>query len=181
MGVHGQGEGELDMPWGVAVDELDDVYVADWRNDRVQKFNSDGEFIFQFGRSGSGKGQFNGPAGLAVDKDGDIYVAEPQNNRVQLFDQTGRYVETFIGDATLSMMAREYMMTNSYPNRLREMADLEPQKRLRSPRAVTVDDTGRMFIPDFASFRVQVYQKEAVPLTPEHITPPARSPVLQTT
>ena len=73
------------------------------------------------------------------------------------------------------------MLTNAYPNRLREMADLEPQKRLRSPRAVTVDDDGRMFIPDFASFRVQVYQKEAIPLTEGQISPPVRSPALQTT
>ena len=180
-GARGSGDGELDMPWGIAVDEMDDVYVSDWRNDRVQKFSADGEFIMGFGRSGSGKSEFNGPAGLAVDKDGDIYVADPDNNRLQLFDQNGRYVETFIGDATLSNMAREYMLTNAYPNRLREMADLEPQKRLRSPRAVTVDDDGRMFIPDFASFRVQVYQKEAIPLAEGQISPPVRSPALQTT
>ena len=180
-GTQGKADGEFDMPWGIAVDEFDDVYVADWRNDRVQKFTANGEFVLKFGRSGGGKGEFNGPAGLEVDKDGDIYVAEPDNNRVQLFDQAGRYVETFIGDATLSPMARDYMLTNSYPNRLREMADLEPQKRLRSPRSVTVLDDGRMFIPDFASFRVQVYQKEAIHLTEGQITPPARSPALQTT
>jgi hypothetical protein len=46
---------------------------------------------------------------------------------------------------------------------------------------VTVVDDGRMFIPDFASFRVQVYQKEAVPLTEGQISPPVRSPALQTT
>ena len=180
-GTHGSGDGELDMPWGIAVDEEGDVYVADWRNDRVQKFTADGEFISAFGRPGGADGELNGPAGIEVDGDGDLYVADCGNDRVQLFDHEGRYVEKFIGDATLSNMARVYMMTNSRPLRLREMADLEPQKRLRSPRSVRVDAQGRMFVPDFASFRVQVYQKEAVPLTEQQIAPPLRAPVLQTT
>ena len=180
-GKFGSGEGEFNMPWGVAVDELNEVYVADWRNDRVQKFTGEGEFLFEFGTSGDSDGEFNRPAGLDIDSDGDIYVADMNNNRVQLFDQDGRYVDQFIGDATLSNMARVYMITNGRPLRLREMADLGPQKRLRSPRSVRVEDDGRMFIPDFASYRVQVYQKEAIPLTEEQIPPPLRSPSLQTT
>jgi DNA-binding beta-propeller fold protein YncE len=180
-GSYGDGEGEFNMPWGITVDELGDVYVTDWRNDRIQKFSAEGEFVFALGRSGSGNGEFNRPAGVAVDKDGDIYVADCGNNRVQLFSEEGRYVEKFLGDATLSKSAREYLMPNAKPLRLREMADLEPQKRLRSPRSVRVDDEGRMYIPDYESFRVQVYQKEAIPLDETQIGPPLRSPTLQTT
>ena len=36
---------------GITVDDEGDVYVSDWRNDRIQKFGADGEFIFQFGVS----------------------------------------------------------------------------------------------------------------------------------
>jgi DNA-binding beta-propeller fold protein YncE len=177
----GDGDGEFNMPWGITVDELGDVYVADWRNDRVQKFTADGEFIFKLGRSGSGNGELNRPAGVAVDPDGDIYVADSENDRVQLFNADGRYVEKFIGDATLSVMARDYMLTNAKPNRLRDMADLEPQKRFRNPRSVRVDDKGRMYVPDFGSFRVQVYQKEVVHLSEDQISPPFRAPMLETT
>lgn len=180
-GSHGDRDGELDMPWGIAVDELGDVYVADWRNDRIQKFTADGRFLMKIGRSGSGDGEFNRPTGVAVDKDGDIYVADCGNNRVQLFSDVGRYVEKFIGDATLSKSGREYMLTNARPNRLREMANLEPQKRLRSPKSVRVDDQGRMYVADYWSYRVQVYQKEAIPLGPDLIVPPLRSPSLETT
>ena len=52
----GSAEGELNMPWGVALDELGDVYVADWRNDRVQKFTADGEFVMSIGSKGDEKG-----------------------------------------------------------------------------------------------------------------------------
>ena len=177
----GDGDGDFQMPWGITVDELGDVYVADWRNDRVQKFTPEGGFIFKFGKPGSANGEFHGPVGVAVDSDGDIYVADTRNNRVQLFNAEGRYVEKFKGDATLSVMARDYMLTNSRPNRLRDMADLEPQKRLREPRSVRVDGQGRMYVPDFMSFRVQVYQKEVVRLTPDQMAPPLRSPSLETT
>ena len=78
---------------GITVDELGDVYVVDWRNDRVQKFNSEGEFIFAFGKSGSGDGEFNRPTDVAVDEHGDIYVADCGNDRVQLFNSEPRYVE----------------------------------------------------------------------------------------
>ena len=178
FGEHGAGEGQFDLPWGVAVDGEGDVYVADWRNDRVQKFSSAGRFIMAFGRTGSGEGELNHPAGLTVDADGDIYVADRGNNRVQLFDHTGRYVEQFIGDATLSKSGRRYILANPKVLRAREMTSLEQQKRLRGPASVRVDDEGRLYIPDFGSHRIQVYKKEAYPLSEADIWPPPKAPFL---
>jgi len=178
-GVFGTGDGELNMPWGITVDELGYVYVVDWRNDRVQKFTKDGEYVFKLGTSGPGDGAFNRPTGVSVDRDGDIYVADWGNNRVQLFNSEGRYVEKFIGDATLSKSACELVRANQTVLRLREMACLEPQKRLRGPLSVKVDDDGRMYIADYGSHRIQVYQKEAYPLEPHEIAPPM-SPSLMT-
>ena len=169
------------MPWGVTVDELGDVYVADWRNDRVQKFSGSGEPVLSIGSSGSGDGELNRPAGVEVDPHGDIYVADSGNNRVQLFDQRGEYVQKFLGDGTLSKSGRTYMLANARPMRLRAMADLDQTKLLRGPRAVRVDDRFRMYVPDYGTYRVQVYQKEAVHLDEGQISPPLRSPSLQTT
>ena len=180
-GSFGDGEGQFNMPWGITVDELGDVYVADWRNDRISKFTADGEFIFQLGNSGSGDGEFNRPTGVAVDQDGDIYVADCGNNRVQLFSAEGRYIQKFAGDATLSKLAREYMMTNAVPLRLREMVCLDPQKLFRTPRSVRLDQQGRMYVPEQGCYRIQVYQKEAIPLESNQIAPPLRSPRLLTT
>ena len=180
FGAHGKGDGQFDMPWGVAVDGEGDVYIVDWRNDRVQKFSSEGRFIMKFGESGSGDGEFNRPAGIAVDDDGDIYVADRGNNRVQLFDRAGRYVEQFRGDATLSPSARRYIMANPKVLRAREMTTLERSKHLRAPASVRLDGEGRMYIPDFGCHRIQVYKKEAYPLTPEEIWPDQKSPFLYT-
>ncbi|HIF13797.1 MAG TPA: hypothetical protein EYQ82_12510 [Dehalococcoidia bacterium] len=177
-GSRGSGDGEFESPWGITVDEIGDVYVADWGNDRIQKFNSDGEFIFAFGSSGIGDGQFNRPTDVAVDLDGDIYVADWGNNRIQLFNLEPRFVQKFLGEATLSKMARDYMMTNASPNRLRDMAKLEPQRALRRPKSVVVGEDGRMYVTDTDSYRVQVYQKEVIPLDATQIAPPLRSPTL---
>lgn len=177
-GERGSGEGRFESPWGITVDELGDVYVADWRNDRVQKFTADGQFIMSFGESGSGDGQFNRPTDVAVDLDGDIYVCDRGNNRVQLFNAEGRYVDKFLGAATLSQVGREYMLTNASPNRLRDMAVLEPQRLLRQPKSIAVDAEGHLFITDTGSYRVQVYQKEAIRLEPNQFAPPMRSVTL---
>ena len=118
---------------------------------------------------------------MEVDPHGDIYVADSGNDRVQLFDERGEYVQKFLGDGTLSKSGRTYMLANARPMRLRAMADLDQTKLLRGPRAVRVDDRFRMYVPDYGTYRVQVYQKEAVPLEEGQISPPLRSPSLQTT
>ena len=180
FGSQGDGPGEFNTPWGIELDQHGDIYVVDWRNDRVQKFTADGEFVMQFGESGSGDGQFNRPGGIDVDQHGDIYVVDRGNNRVQLFDRNARYVEQFIGDATLSKMGLEYIKANQKVLRLRDMARLEPQKRFRAPVSVHVDGEGRMYVGDCGSHRIQIYQKEAYPLTADEVMPYPRSPTLTT-
>ncbi len=181
FGSHGDGPGQFDLPWGVHVDELGDVYVTDWGNNRFQIFSSDGELKQVIGEAGSGPGQFNRPTGVAVDAHGDIYVADWGNDRVLMFNAEGQYIWSFTGDATLSRVARTYMLTNAVPNRLREMGDLEQEKRLRRPRSVRVDSEFRLFIPDYESYRVQIYQKEAIELDRTQYAEPLRNVTLEVT
>ena len=185
-GSFGDAEGEFNMPWGVAVDADGDVYISDWRNDRIQKFTSDGEFIFSFGKSGTGDGQLDRPMGIALDGDYDIYVVdrcgvEPTragHNRVQLFSPEGRYVQKFMGDATMSDSERDLIWTRKRLLRLREMTDMEDAKRFRHIISVTVDDQGRMFVPDWNAYRIQVYQKESYQLEEGDLAPALRAPTL---
>ena len=67
IGSYGQGDGEFDTPWGIDIDSQGSIYIADWRNDRIQKFSPSGEFLSKFGSSGDGEGEFNRPADVAVD------------------------------------------------------------------------------------------------------------------
>ncbi len=181
FGSFGSAPGEFNSPWGICVDDEGEIYVADWRNDRIQKFDSDGNFLMSLGSSGDGKGQFNRPSGVVVDSHGDIIVADRGNNRVQLFDHRGRYVETFIGDATISRMGRVYVLANHKTLRLREMTELEPQKRFRAPTSVRLGPNGDLYVTDQASHRIQVYRKEAYVLTESEILPELSAPTLMTT
>ena len=52
------------------------------------------------------------------------------------------------------------------------------QKLLRGPVSVRLDGEGRLYIPDFGCHRIQVYKKEAYPLTEDDIWPEQKSPFL---
>ena len=181
FGSRGDGPGQFELPWGVHVDELGDIYVADWGNNRFQVFGADGEVKNVVGGSGSGEGEFDRPTGIAVDAHGDIYVADWGNDRVQMFNSEGQYIWSFRGDASLSRVARRYMMTNAMSNRLREMGRIEQEKYLRRPRSVRIDGQFRLFIPDYESYRVQIYQKDVIELDRTQFAAPLRNPTLEVT
>ena len=181
FGSHGDGPGQFDLPWGVHVDELGDIYVADWGNNRFQVFDSGGEVKNVVGKRGSGDAEFERPTGIAVDAHGDIYVADWGNNRVQMFNSEGHYICSFRGDASLSKVARQYMLTNAVSNRLREMGKIENEKYLRRPRSVRIDDQFRLMIPDYEGYRIQIYQKDVIELDRTQFAPPLRNPTLEVT
>lgn len=180
FGSFGDAPGQFNMPWGIALDSEGCIYVGDWRNDRVQKLTPTGEPLMQIGSSGDGEGELNRPAGVDVDQHGDIYVADRGNNRVMLFNRDGRYVERFFGDATVSKSGLKYLLENSLPLRLRDMAILEEQKRFMAPASVRVVDD-RMYVADYSYNRIQIYRKEAYPLTADQILPHPGKPTLATT
>jgi len=86
-GSLGTGDGEFNDTSGVAIDpKTGNVYVSDFYNSRIQKFDSNGTFITKWGSSGTGNGQFISPHDVAVDpKTGNVYVADFFNSRIQVF------------------------------------------------------------------------------------------------
>ncbi|HRN96619.1 MAG TPA: hypothetical protein PLD54_04185, partial [Candidatus Levybacteria bacterium] len=93
-GTSGSGEGEFNGIWGVAIDSAGNIYVSDAQNDRIQKFDADGNFILQWGSEGTANGQFQEPTGIAVNSFDEVIVADLSNHRVQIFDTNGNYIRT---------------------------------------------------------------------------------------
>jgi DNA-binding beta-propeller fold protein YncE len=92
------GRGAFYGPRGVAVTPLTDseadllVYVTDTGNKRVQVFEPNGDFAFQWGGGGAMEGYLDEPVGIAIGFDGDVYVADTWNRRVQVFDRRGGFL-----------------------------------------------------------------------------------------
>ncbi len=101
FGVGGSGNGEFFYPNKIVVDGNGNLYIADSSNNRVQKLDSNGNFISEIGLGvGSGDGHFFTPRDVAIDGAGNIYVADADNNRIQKFDNTGAYLLQFGGFGT---------------------------------------------------------------------------------
>src|SRR5207302_591192 len=66
--------------------------VTDEINNRVQKFDSRGNFLAKWGKEGYGPGQCNGPWGIAVDALGNVYVTDTGNHRIQKFTSNGAFI-----------------------------------------------------------------------------------------
>lgn len=80
----------LYSPYAVVVDASNTIYVADYSNNRVQRFLSgslSGVTVAgqSTGVSGSGLTSLNGPNGIALGASGDLYVADNLNHRIQLW------------------------------------------------------------------------------------------------
>ncbi len=93
-GGRGSTNGFLYNPKGLGVDIQGNIYVADYYNERIQKFDRNGNYVKQWGSEEVGDGQFhNGPESIAVSKDGFIYATngESSDARIQKFDLEGNF------------------------------------------------------------------------------------------
>ena len=67
--------------------------MADWGNDRIQQFASDGTFLQAWGTPGSGPGEFQGPAGVAVVSSGSLTTG--RSTTIYVTDRSDRVEEFF--------------------------------------------------------------------------------------
>ena len=95
------GEQILKKPWGVAVNEQDEIAVSDISNHKIHLFKSDGTHIKSFGEHGAQHGEFDWPCGI-VFHGANIIVAEQNiNSRVQELSRQGGYLRHFGGEGSL--------------------------------------------------------------------------------
>ena len=94
FGKRGSADGMFIRPWGIAVNDKDEIAVTDCHNHRIQIFKSDGTHLRSFGRLGNQQGQFNGPFGIAF-YNNNIIVSDTGNHLVQIFDDQGHYLDQF--------------------------------------------------------------------------------------
>lgn len=91
----GSAFGQLQNPVDAAVDSQGNVWIVDYTNSRIEKFDPEGKFISSLGSYGLGNGQFVLPTAIAVAPNGDLLVADAGNARVQRFTSAGAFVFKF--------------------------------------------------------------------------------------
>lgn len=131
FGEFGVMEGQFTEPSGVAVNAQNDIIVADTNNHRIQIFDKEGRFKFQFGECGKRDGQLLYPNRVAVVRtSGDIIVTERSpTHQIQIYNQYGQFVRKFGANI------------------------------LQHPRGVTVDNKGRIIVVECKVMRVIIFDQ----------------------
>ena len=121
------GQQIVKYPWGVAVNEQDEIAVSDVGNHKIHLFKSDGTHIKSLGGEGTQQGEFKRPVGIAFHRN-NIIVAEQGNHRVQQISKQGQYLTHFgeIGGldrqlkrpSGLSIDSDENILVADYHNKL---------------------------------------------------------------
>jgi len=138
------GSGQFNYPEGIAMDTftvLGFLYVVDTDNNRIQKFNSSGTLITNWGTYGTGNSQFELPYGIAVDPSGYIYVTDTFNNRIQKFDSNGVYQIQWGSSAPA---------TGGGPGQFSE------------PAGIASDSSGNIYVSDWGNSRIQKFDNTGV-------------------
>ena len=135
FGQPGSTAGEFNGPWGVAVNERNEIAVTDEGNHRVQVFSSDGTYLRSFGTKGDKQGEFDWPVGIAFDNNTEnVIIADCYNNRVQQFSGQGVYLNQFGG-----------------------VGDLDHQ--LNAPLGLSLHSDGSLIVADNGNQQIKIFSR----------------------
>jgi len=177
FGEFGVMPGQFTEPSGVAVNALDDIIVADTNNHRIQIFDREGRFKFQFGECGKRDGQLLYPNRVSVVKaTGNIVVTERSpTHQIQIFNQYGQFVRKFGANIlqhprgiTVDNMGRivvvecKVMRVIIFDQQGHVLSKFGCSKHLEFPNGVAVNDKQEVFISDNRAHCVKVLSYEGV-------------------
>ncbi len=79
-------------PADIFIDKEFNVWIADTGNNRLLKFDEQGNFLQEFGTA-EDDGKLNAPEGIYISERGEIWVADRGNGRIVQFAQDGSFVK----------------------------------------------------------------------------------------
>lgn len=194
IGSGGTGPGQFDEPTTVDFNPVTgDLYAGDVYNNRINQFDSQGNFIRSFANgefTGLIPGRiFFGPSGVTFDKTGNVYVGDFNGERILKFTPDGKQigviggtVGTALGEfqglagTRISPVSGNIYVADQYNNRVQV---LDPNGKplytfgsagsgpgqLLQPIGIEVDDQENVYVADSINSRVQVFDKNGNFLT----------------
>jgi DNA-binding beta-propeller fold protein YncE len=82
-------------PQNLCVDQEGYLYVVDYGNRRISKFDPEGVFVLSFGGRSEGFSGLLSPTGIVV-RENRVYIADSAARRILSFDRNGEYMGTLI-------------------------------------------------------------------------------------
>lgn len=135
-GTGGSTSTTLQFPNGIVVDTNFNLYVADWGNNRIQKFlYKQLNATTVAGTGASGTIALSGPTGVAIDANGYLFIADYTNNRIIGSGPHG--FRCVIGCSGSS---------GSSPSQLNQ------------PQNLGFDSYGNIYVADSANNRIQMFR-----------------------
>jgi hypothetical protein len=138
----------LNFPSDVASDATNNIYIADYFNNRIRKVNTSG-IITTFAGNGvggfSGNGgqataaELSGPYGVRVDAANNVYIAEYTNHRIRIVNTSG-VINTYAGTGVPGFSGDGGQATAA---------------QLNGPVAITFDNAGNSYIADYSNNRIR--------------------------
>ena len=175
FGYNGSGNGQFSDPWGLAFDANNNLYVSEYNNNRVQKFNINGNFLLQIGGyqlQGSRNVQLYSPSGIMIHNN-KLYIAECNNHHISVFQLNGRFCRT-IGSGRLSnpwdvtVSPNGQLLVADYNNSCISSFTLDGAyvgkfdkgQQLSHPAGLTTDMCGFVLVTESSNNRVSVFNKD---------------------
>jgi tetratricopeptide (TPR) repeat protein len=163
IGSHGSGQTNIAGPMGVYVSPDDYLFVADNGNDRIQKYDLQGNWIQSIGEE-----DLSRPTDIAGTSNF-LYVADSMHSRIVVYDTFGNLIET-IGDDTLReprglylhdgklyiVDAKAGLYIYDLESRAMEKFGVDEEK-LRMPFDMTMDSRGLIYETDFNSQNIAIF------------------------
>ena len=118
-------------PFGLAVNARDEIAVTEFYSNRIQIFNSDGDFLRSFNSKELG---LRAPIGIAFHNNGNIFVTG-HFSRIVIFDGRGDYVGSFGGFGSLD-------------------------NQLRNPWGLSVDSDGNVIVADKGNSLIKIFSPD---------------------
>lgn len=138
----------IDRPFGIALDKKGNLFIADRRNNRVRKVNTQGIIttvagdggFFMLGDNGPAyRASVAGPTGVVVDDQGTLYIADRSNNRIRAVDPQGM-ISTVVGTGQ-----QDYNGDS----------EVARDTNLHLPFGVALNPDGKLLVIDRSNYRIR--------------------------
>ncbi|HEX9149829.1 MAG TPA: flippase activity-associated protein Agl23, partial [Thermoanaerobaculia bacterium] len=178
LGEPGSGPGQFAEPRGLATDARGNLYVADTKNNRIQVFDTNRQFVRSLGTAGSADGQLKEPCGVTVDSDGSVIVADTWNHRIARFGADGAWLGAFtdvdrgLFGPRAVLMSRDSLYVADTGNKRIVRFDRKWNRvgewgtsgsgpgQFVEPVGLAADAAGNVYVADTGNHRIQVFDGE---------------------